>query len=164
MFKPHKRRLAAIMAHVLAARIITTASPSAADAARESLGDGWVRAAGYLESAVAAQDALPFMEPEHFYLPTRLCLGEALLRAGAHGRARAVFEEDLGAWHPGNPWAMGGVRRARGGGGGRRRDRVLRGVPVRGEKAAKAAMPRRDENRNVYLLKGTNRSLLKGHS
>ena len=113
VFKPHKRRLAAIMAHVLAARIITTASPSAADAARESLGDGWVRAAGYLESAVAAQDALPFMEPEHFYLPTRLCLGEALLRAGARGRARAVFEEDLGAWHPGNPWATGGVRRAR---------------------------------------------------
>ena len=34
-------------------------------------------------------------------------------RKGAHGRARAVFEEDLGAWHPGNPWAMGGVRRAR---------------------------------------------------
>ena len=152
------------MAHVLAARIITTASSSAADAARESLGDGWVRAAGYLESAVAAQDALPFMEPEHFYLPTRLCLGEALVaRGGARARA-SVFEEDLGAWHPGNPWAMGGVRRAREGAvddGGR----VLRGCSREERRPRlRRRRQRRDENRNVYLLKGTNRSLLKGHS
>jgi hypothetical protein len=48
-----------------------------------------------LELAVAACDALPYFEPEHWYLPLRHCLGEALLRAGEPARAAAAFRRDL---------------------------------------------------------------------
>jgi hypothetical protein len=162
VFKPHKRRLAAIMAHVLAARIITTtASPSADDReprGRVGAGGGVLgigrRGAG--RASVHGTGALLLTDAAVFR-------GGAVARGGARARASGLRGGPRGV-APREPLGDGGRAEGAGGGGGRRRDRVLRGVPVRGEKAAKAARPRRDENRNVYLLKGTNRSLLKGHS
>jgi hypothetical protein len=55
----------------------------------------WSGAVTELELAVAACDALPYFEPEHWYLPLRHCLGEALLRAGEPARAAAAFRRDL---------------------------------------------------------------------
>ena len=72
----------------------------------------------YLRLAVQAHDGLPFMEPEHWYLPPRLCLGEALLRGGMRDDAAEAFREDLENRHPGNAWAREGLRRAEAKGGG----------------------------------------------
>ena len=66
----------------------------------------------YLKLAVAEYDALPYFEPEHWYLPPRHCLGEALLRRGEYADAASVFREDLTSAHPRNPWALKGLRRA----------------------------------------------------
>ena len=71
-----------------------------------------------LKSAVAEYDALPYFEPEHWYLPPRHCLGEALLRRGESAEAARVFREDLRFAHPSNRWALEGLRRAEGRGRG----------------------------------------------
>ena len=51
-----------------------------------------------LEKAVAAEDALPYMEPAYWPIPTRPTLGAALLQAGESAKAEAVFREDLKRW------------------------------------------------------------------
>ena len=136
-FWPVKRQLASIMAHTLAARVavgaaerrrtttttMTSITRPAAETSRTTVAgttiDGgaagsadWDVAVKELERAVAAYDALPYFEPEHWYLPLRHCLGEALLRRGEHARAADVFRRDLRSEHPRNRWALGGLRRA----------------------------------------------------
>jgi len=51
-----------------------------------------------LEKAVAAEDALPYMEPAYWPIPTRPALGVALLASGEAAKAEEVFREDLKRW------------------------------------------------------------------
>ncbi|MBD6615980.1 hypothetical protein FNW02_09095 [Komarekiella sp. 'clone 1'] len=48
-----------------------------------------------LEKAIAAEDALDYMEPPDWYLPTRESLGGVLLAKGDYAQAQKVFRADL---------------------------------------------------------------------
>ncbi|MEQ9437214.1 hypothetical protein [Hyphomonas sp.] len=61
--------------------------------------------------AVTAQDTLPYMEPPFWYYPTRQSLGEALVAAGRHAEAEAVYRKDLEDY-PHNGWSMSGLIKA----------------------------------------------------
>ena len=63
------------------------------------------------EDAVAAQETLPYTEPPFWYYPTRQSLGAALLGAGQHEKAEAVYRRDLED-HPHNGWALFGLIQA----------------------------------------------------
>ena len=60
------------------------------------------------EKAVAAQDALPYMEPAYWPFPVRPTLGAELIQAGDAARAEQVFREDLRRW-PRNGWGLRGL-------------------------------------------------------
>jgi tetratricopeptide (TPR) repeat protein len=64
-----------------------------------------------LEKAVAAEEALPYMEPAYWTIPTRPALGAALLQAGDATRAEQIFREDLKRW-PRNGWSLFGLEQA----------------------------------------------------
>jgi tetratricopeptide (TPR) repeat protein len=64
-----------------------------------------------LEQAVAAEDALPYMEPAYWPLPVRPTLGAAWLQAGDAAKAEQVFREDLKHW-PRNGWALLGLEQS----------------------------------------------------
>jgi tetratricopeptide (TPR) repeat protein len=61
-----------------------------------------------LEAAVAAADAIPYMEPSYWPLSARPTLGVALLKAGYPERAEQVFRDDLNRW-PRNGWGLLGL-------------------------------------------------------
>jgi len=61
-----------------------------------------------LEKAVAAEDAIPYMEPSYWPIPVRPTLGAALLRSGDAAKAEQVFREDLRRW-PRNGWGLYGL-------------------------------------------------------
>jgi tetratricopeptide (TPR) repeat protein len=84
-----------IAAHVLRARILQ---------ANKDM-DGTIRE---LESAIALQDTLPYMEPPYWYYPVRQTLGSVLALKGDHQRARDVFRDSL-ARIPNNGWALYGL-------------------------------------------------------
>jgi tetratricopeptide (TPR) repeat protein len=74
-----------------------------------ALAEGDTKAAvARFSNAVAAQDALPYMEPPFWYYPTRQSLGLALLRAGKPAQAEAVYRRDL-EQYPHNGWSMYGL-------------------------------------------------------
>jgi hypothetical protein len=64
-----------------------------------------------LERAVTTEDALPYMEPAYWPIPTRPILGAALLQAGDPAKAEAVFREDLKRW-PRNGYSLFGLAEA----------------------------------------------------
>ncbi len=64
-----------------------------------------------LERAVAAQDALVYMEPPPWYFPTRQALGAVLLDAGRAEEAEAVYRADL-EQYPGNGWSLFGLSKS----------------------------------------------------
>jgi tetratricopeptide (TPR) repeat protein len=64
-----------------------------------------------LEQAVAAEDALPYMEPAYWPFPTRPTLGAALLQADQPAKAEAVFREDLQRF-PRNGWGLLGLEQS----------------------------------------------------
>ncbi len=64
-----------------------------------------------LEQAVAAEDALPYMEPSFWPFPTRPALAAALLRSGDAAKAEKVFREDLKRL-PRNGWGLFGLEQA----------------------------------------------------
>jgi hypothetical protein len=64
-----------------------------------------------LERAVAAEDALPYMEPTFWLVPVRPALGAALLSKGDATAAEKVFREDLKRW-PRNGWGLLGLERS----------------------------------------------------
>ena len=66
-----------------------------------------------LAAAARVHDSLPYMEPEHWYLPPKLCLGEAQLRAGKPRDALRTFAGELRDARPNDAWATEGERRAR---------------------------------------------------
>jgi hypothetical protein len=64
-----------------------------------------------LEKAVAAEDALPYMEPAYWPFPLRPTLGAALLKSGDAVRAVQIFREDLKRW-PRNGWGLYGLEQS----------------------------------------------------
>jgi tetratricopeptide (TPR) repeat protein len=64
-----------------------------------------------LERAVAAQDALNYIEPPDWYFPDREALGAALLGSGQPASALAVFRADLER-NPRNPRSLFGLMQA----------------------------------------------------
>jgi tetratricopeptide (TPR) repeat protein len=64
-----------------------------------------------LENAVAAQDAIPYMEPAYWPISTRPALGAALLQSGDAVKAEQVFREDLKHW-PRNGWGLLGLEKS----------------------------------------------------
>jgi tetratricopeptide (TPR) repeat protein len=61
-----------------------------------------------LRQAVAAEDALNYMEPPDWWLPTRETLGRVLLQAGQHAEAEQTFRAEL-ARHPRNGRSLFGL-------------------------------------------------------
>jgi len=64
-----------------------------------------------LEKAVAANDAIPYMEPSYWPIPVRPALGAALLQSGDATGAEQVFREDVKRW-PRNGWGLFGLEQA----------------------------------------------------
>ncbi|MBI1840512.1 MAG: hypothetical protein HYR88_06620 [Verrucomicrobia bacterium] len=64
-----------------------------------------------LNKAVASEDALPYMEPAFWPIPTRPALGAALIRAGKPDEAEKVFREDVKRW-PRNGWGLFGLEQS----------------------------------------------------
>jgi len=64
-----------------------------------------------LRAAVAAEDALPYMEPAYWPVPTRPTLGAALLEADQPAEAEIVFRADLQVW-PRNGWSLFGLEQS----------------------------------------------------
>ncbi len=60
------------------------------------------------QTAVEAQDQLPYMEPPFWYYPTRQTLGHALMQAGRASEAEAVYRQDL-IDYPHNGWSLKGL-------------------------------------------------------
>ena len=85
-----------IAAHVVRARIAQNAKDL----------DGAIRE---LESAIAIQDTLPYMEPPYWYYPIRQTLGAMYLLKGDAQRARDAFRESL-AKTPNNAWSLYGLK------------------------------------------------------
>jgi tetratricopeptide (TPR) repeat protein len=65
----------------------------------------------HLERAVSAEDAIPYMEPAYWPLPTRPALGAALLQTGDYVRAEQVFRDDLKRL-PRNAWGLFGLEQS----------------------------------------------------
>jgi hypothetical protein len=64
-----------------------------------------------LQKAVAAEDALPYMEPAFWPIPVRPALGAALLKSGKSVEAEQVFREDVQRW-PRNGWGLFGLEQS----------------------------------------------------
>jgi tetratricopeptide (TPR) repeat protein len=64
-----------------------------------------------LQKAVAAQDAIPYMEPSFWPISARPALGAALIAAGDASRAEQVFREDLND-RPRNGWGLFGLEQS----------------------------------------------------
>jgi hypothetical protein len=65
----------------------------------------------HLDKAVAAEDAMPYMEPAYWPFPTRPTLGAALLEAGDAAKAEQVFRADLKIF-PRNGWGLFGLEQS----------------------------------------------------
>lgn len=87
------------------------------------------RAIQEFQTAVAIQDALPYLEPPFWYYPVRQSLGAALLEAGQAEEAEQAFEQSLEQF-PNNGWALYGLMQAQ---------------KARGDEAAAAATAKRFE-------------------
>jgi tetratricopeptide (TPR) repeat protein len=88
----------AVPAYWLAGKVAGTAGDSTAMLA-------------HLEKAVAAEDALAYMEPPFWPIPARPTLGAAWLQSGNAPKAEEIFREDLKRW-PRNGWSLFGLEQA----------------------------------------------------
>ncbi|MSO22748.1 MAG: hypothetical protein EXQ58_05725 [Acidobacteria bacterium] len=66
------------------------------------------KAIAHLETATRLEDALIYIEPPDWYLPTRQALGAVLLQARRAAEAEAVYWEDL-RHYPHNGWSLLGL-------------------------------------------------------
>src|SRR5438128_7079325 len=64
-----------------------------------------------LREAVGREDRLRYIEPPDWIQPVRHALGAALMDAGRHAEAEAVYREDL-ARYPENAWSLYGLARS----------------------------------------------------
>ena len=90
--------LFAVAEHLLAAKVAQARGDHAAMTTR-------------FEQAVSAEDALPYMQPAFWSLPTRQSYGGALLQIGEPARAEQVFRDDLNRF-PRNGYALFGLEQA----------------------------------------------------
>jgi tetratricopeptide (TPR) repeat protein len=93
-----RRQLLGVAVHVLTGEI----------AGRERR---WDEAETHLRAAVAAEDALPYMEPPYWHHPVRHGLGAVLLESGKARQAESAYREALLKF-PENGWALGGLRKS----------------------------------------------------
>jgi hypothetical protein len=63
------------------------------------------------EKGIAAEDAMPYMEPSYWPIPLRPAFAAALLEAGDAARAEQIFREDLKRW-PRNGWSLFGLEQS----------------------------------------------------
>jgi tetratricopeptide (TPR) repeat protein len=96
--------------HFPASGILAVAEHWLAGAVAGASGDA-KEAVAHFEKAVAAEDALPYMEPTYWPIPVRPALGAALLRAGEPAKAEQVFRDDLKRW-PRNGWGLFGLEQS----------------------------------------------------
>ena len=68
----------------------------------------FLEAIAHLETATRLEDALVYIEPPDWYLPTRQVLGAVLLQAGRSAEAEAVYWDDLRRY-PHNGWSLFGL-------------------------------------------------------
>lgn len=76
----------------------------------EAKGDN-AAAIEHLQKAVAAEDALPYMEPAFWPIPARPTLGAMLLKAGKSAEAEQAFRHDVQRW-PRNGWGLFGLEQS----------------------------------------------------
>jgi tetratricopeptide (TPR) repeat protein len=117
----HEQRLLAVLAGSEAAKKLsspvfpvadTLAVPALWLAGKVAGAKGDTRAMiQQLEKAVAAEDAIPYMEPSYWPIPVRPALGAALLQSGDTARAEQVFRDDVKRW-PRNGWGLHGLEQA----------------------------------------------------
>jgi tetratricopeptide (TPR) repeat protein len=81
------------------------------DAEIAAVQDDGTHAVILLESAVARQDAMVYMEPPPFYFPVRQALGAVLLDQGRAKKAEGVYRKDL-EQYPKNGWSLYGLARS----------------------------------------------------
>ena len=62
-----------------------------------------------LKTAIAKEDALPYVEPPYWYYPIRQRLGATLLQTNAAAEAEAVFRRDLEIYKH-NGWSLFGLQ------------------------------------------------------
>ncbi len=65
----------------------------------------------HLRKSVAAEDALPYMEPAYWPIPVRPTLGAALLKSSRPAEAEQIFREDVQRW-PRNGWGLFGLEQS----------------------------------------------------
>lgn len=68
-------------------------------------------AVAHLETAVAIQDSLAYIEPPAWYFPIRELLGSELMADGQAEQAEAVYRQDL-VQYPINGWSLFGLTQA----------------------------------------------------
>lgn len=90
--------------------MMTVAKHWLAGKVTEAKGDN-AAAIAHLQKAVAAEDALPYMEPAFWPIPVRPTLGAVLLKAGQPAQAEQVFREDVQRW-PRNGWGLFGLEQS----------------------------------------------------
>jgi tetratricopeptide (TPR) repeat protein len=93
-----------------ATRILTVANHLLAAKVAQVRGD-YAAMTTRFEQAVAGEDALPYMQPAFWSLPTRQSYGGALLQIGEPARAEQVFRDDLNRF-PRNGYALFGLEQA----------------------------------------------------
>lgn len=90
------------------ARAILGIAPEMLEGEVSALQGKFAEAVAHLETATRLEDALVYIEPPDWNLPTRQALGAVLLQAGRAAEAEAVYWQDLRKY-PHNGWSLFGL-------------------------------------------------------
>jgi tetratricopeptide (TPR) repeat protein len=90
------------------ARAILSIAPEVLSGEMLARQNKFPEAIAHLETATRLEDALVYIEPPDWYLPTRQVLGAVLLQAGRASEAEAIYWEDLRRY-PHNGWSLFGL-------------------------------------------------------
>lgn len=90
------------------ARAILGIAPEMLEGEILALQGKFAEAVAHLETATRLEDALVYIEPPDWNLPTRQALGAVLLQAGRAAEAEAVYWQDLRKY-PHNGWSLFGL-------------------------------------------------------
>lgn len=90
------------------ARAILGIAPEMLEGEVLALQGKFAEAVAHLETATRLEDALVYIEPPDWNLPTRQALGAVLLQAGRAAEAEAVYWQDLRKY-PHNGWSLFGL-------------------------------------------------------
>jgi tetratricopeptide (TPR) repeat protein len=98
-------------AQYLPARELLGIARNVVEARMDQMQGKFAEAEAKLRTAVALQDAIPYMEPPYWYYPVRQTLGAVLLQQDRHSEAVEVFQKALKE-QPRNGWALWGLAQA----------------------------------------------------